>query len=173
MAERLGIMPRANGRCSPRGPGNQFYYPPECAVESVSHSRFDPSAMDRPYHLCMAAVLVIEDEPVVTGLLRAVLRSEGYEVGEAATLRDAVAIAQTAKKRIDLVIVDHSLTDGGGEALFRELLEFQPAAKVLRISGHLHEFLIDQGSLRPEAAFLQKPFTPNQLREICRKLLHP
>lgn len=120
----------------------------------------------------MAAVLVIEDEPVVAGFLRAVLRSDGHQVVEAARLRDAVAVAQTAKKRMDLIIVDHSLANGSDEALFRELVESQPASKVLRISGHLQEVLIDQGLLRPEAAFLQKPFTPNQLREVCRKLLH-
>ena len=66
-----------------------------------------------------AQILVIEDEAPIRQLLRTTLEAEGYVVHEAATAREAEALA--GNRRIDLFLVDLGLPDGDGVGLIRRL----------------------------------------------------
>jgi hypothetical protein len=45
--------------------------------------------------------------------------------------------------------------------------------QVMHISGHLRRTLEQEGHIIPGAAFLQKPFRPQQLAEAVEALLAP
>ncbi|MEO5588329.1 MAG: response regulator, partial [Gemmatimonadaceae bacterium] len=59
-----------------------------------------------------AHVLLVEDSPLITGALRLLLESAGYQVTIAATAAEAIA-AGTAR-RADVLLLDLGLPDADG-----------------------------------------------------------
>jgi two-component system KDP operon response regulator KdpE len=64
-------------------------------------------------------VLVIEDDPAVRRVLRALLKGEGYTLNEAATA--ARAVIEARSYRPDLLLVDLGLPDADGIAVIRRV----------------------------------------------------
>jgi two-component system KDP operon response regulator KdpE len=63
--------------------------------------------------------IVIEDEPQIRRFVRGALQAEGWQVHEAATLRDGLAAAGT--RQPDLLVLDLGLPDGDGITLIRDV----------------------------------------------------
>ncbi len=66
-----------------------------------------------------ARVLVIDDDPAIREICAEVLRSQGYEVDEAATCEEARRLV--ADRRPQVLLVDVQLPDGDGFALLESL----------------------------------------------------
>ena len=66
-------------------------------------------------------ILVVDDEPSIVDAVATALRYEGYEVDEASTGRDALAIAVAAEP--DLIVLDWMLPDIEGIEVGRRLRE--------------------------------------------------
>jgi len=58
-----------------------------------------------------------------------------------------------------------------GRELVERLAAFRPDLKVLFMSGYTDDDVLRRGVLHGEAAFLQKPFTPEQLGRNIRDVL--
>lgn len=67
-------------------------------------------------------VLIIDDEKAIGRMLRLCLEQEGYEVLEAATGREGVAL--TANQRPDVIVLDLGLPDMDGLAVLKSLREW-------------------------------------------------
>ena len=65
----------------------------------------------------MSNILLVDDEPAIRESLAFALRRDGFEVSEAATLREARSLVAPA----DLVILDLVLPDGNGLEFLRSL----------------------------------------------------
>jgi len=63
--------------------------------------------------------IVIEDEPQIRRFVRGALEAEGWQVHEAANLRDGLAAAGT--RQPDLLVLDLGLPDGDGVSLIRDV----------------------------------------------------
>ncbi|RST50379.1 two-component system response regulator KdpE [Variovorax sp. MHTC-1] len=63
--------------------------------------------------------IVIEDEPQIRRFVRGALEAEGWQVHEAATLREGLAAAGT--RQPDLLVLDLGLPDGDGVSLIRDV----------------------------------------------------
>jgi len=126
-----------------------------------------PNALER--HL---RVLVVEDDVMLRGLLRAVLESEGMEVVEAPTADAAAHLAEASRERIDLLISDVILPGESGDILAARLKARDPHLRVLLMSGCSDvarlATLLGEGT-----PFLPKPFSPDALRACLRDLFHP
>jgi FixJ family two-component response regulator len=59
----------------------------------------------------------------------------------------------------------------GGKALAERLKAKYPQLKVLFISGYSNEAITQENTLEPEAAFLEKPFSPMTLVAKVREVL--
>jgi CheY-like chemotaxis protein len=77
-----------------------------------------------------AAVLVVDDEPAVLGLLRFLLGTSGYACLEARNATEALERARTAS-RIDVVLVDSDLPDMAAGALVERLREVSAEMRVV------------------------------------------
>jgi DNA-binding NtrC family response regulator len=121
----------------------------------------------------VSAILVIDDEPMVLGVVEASLPQEGYEVESATSVRQAIEIATSLAGRIALVIVNHSISKMPGRNLVEAIDRLQPGVKVLRFSGHSGDFLRATGQIKPENSFLQKPFTTQEIRKRVRDIIGP
>jgi DNA-binding response OmpR family regulator len=110
----------------------------------------------------VANALVVDDDGALRLLLRVNLELDGFAVREAATIADAQAAVQT--QRPDVVLLDVHL---GGEQTF-ELLD---ALRADGIPVALVTGSVDVDLYRDRAdAIVPKPFNPEELVEIVRRL---
>ena len=118
----------------------------------------------------MTRVLIVDDEDVVINVLLGVLKAGGHECIVARSRKEAVEAAQYAEK-LDLLIIDHSLPPDRGRDIAERVRQWHPSMKVLQISGYSESFLEAEDSITPNAAFLAKPFTVQQVRAAVVALL--
>jgi two-component system cell cycle sensor histidine kinase/response regulator CckA len=72
---------------------------------------------------------------------------------------------------INLLLTDVVMPGSSGRELADRIIELRPGTPVLFTSGYTDGEVERRGLVRPEAAFLQKPFTPEALvRAVGREL---
>ena len=110
----------------------------------------------RPPH--RATVLVVDDEVLCIRSTRRLLQTMGYDVLVAENGARGVAVYERNRQRIDLVLLDLMMPVMGGEEACRKLLAFDPAVKILAMSGYSEEVrahdMLEAGAL----GFIRKPF---------------
>jgi two-component system, cell cycle sensor histidine kinase and response regulator CckA len=116
-------------------------------------------------------VLLVEDEESVRQLVRETLISRGYKVVEAADGEAGLAAAAAHKGIIHLVITDVIMPGMGGRELVKQLAQTRPETKVLYLSGYTEDAIGSEGSIESGTAFLQKPFTLQNLSRKVREVL--
>jgi two-component system cell cycle sensor histidine kinase/response regulator CckA len=116
-------------------------------------------------------VLVVEDDDPVRALLREVLRRQGYAVLEACDGNAALELAESNKLPIDLLVSDCLLPSLSGAELGRALRSRFPDLRVLYVSGYPSVEAAGGDPTDPGDSFLQKPFNPNALAAVARRLL--
>jgi two-component system cell cycle sensor histidine kinase/response regulator CckA len=114
-------------------------------------------------------ILLVDDEEGVRKLVQAVLKSNGYDVLEAANGTAAMAVYEKNGHKIDLVLTDVVMPQMGGFELGRVLAERAPDLKVLYMSGYRDNAIGAPGGA--PRAFLHKPFTPDVLLLKVREVL--
>lgn len=119
------------------------------------------------------AILVVEDEPEIAGLLAEVLSEDGHHVETAPN--GAVALERLRAGRYDLIISDLRMPELDGPGLYRELERSYPALlrRVIFLTGdtlgrEITEFLETTG-----APSLAKPFAVEEVRRITQRVLQP
>ncbi|MFH1502324.1 MAG: PAS domain S-box protein [Candidatus Eisenbacteria bacterium] len=118
-------------------------------------------------------ILVVEDERTVRDLAARVLRQGGYEVLEASTVRDALAIIDREDGRFDLVFSDVVLPDESGVQLAQKLSVDHPDVPVLLSSGHADERSQYDAIREGGMPFLPKPYTLPDLLKAVRRIVSP
>ena len=118
-----------------------------------------------------AAVLVVEDEPVVRTLAVRALEEEGYAVAAAEDGRAALEALERGGVRPDAVVTDVIMPRMNGRQLSDAIAARWPGLPVLFMSGHTGTDDVLQRLVPPGAPFLQKPFTPEALARAVAELL--
>ena len=126
----------------------------------------------------MPRVLVVEDDTAVRGVIWHLLTQAGFEVVEAEDGEQG--LARYGEQRIDVVLTDLFMPVMDGMELIRQLLDQDPAAKIVAMTG------VDGYSIFPErlpeasrlGAFrvLEKPFSEDALLLVLEEALrgdHP
>jgi two-component system, cell cycle sensor histidine kinase and response regulator CckA len=116
-------------------------------------------------------VLLVEDEESVRALVRETLEARGYTVLEAENGETALQIVSASTKQIDLLITDVVMPGMSGRELASQLARSHPQTRVLFLSGYTEDAIIHEGGLEPGTAFLQKPFTLQNLSRRVRDVL--
>jgi signal transduction histidine kinase/DNA-binding response OmpR family regulator len=167
----FGIVRQSAGTIwvhSEKGKGTTFeiYLPVAQAVaEKVSVQPVEPGTLQGS-----ETVLVVEDEEGVRKLVRSILQRNGYRVLEAKDGADALRVAEQ-QPQIDLLLTDVVMPRMGGALTAMRLLASRPGLKLLYMSGYTDNAVILHGVQRSEAAFVQKPITPNALLAKVRQIL--
>jgi two-component system cell cycle sensor histidine kinase/response regulator CckA len=109
-------------------------------------------------------LLVVEDEPSVRHLARSVLQAQGYEVLSSPNGQDALNVVRDHKGApIRLVVTDVIMPVMGGKVMAQWLETAYPNIKILFTSGYTDDAIAQDGVLKPDVAFLAKPYTPADL----------
>jgi two-component system, cell cycle sensor histidine kinase and response regulator CckA len=116
-------------------------------------------------------VLIVEDEDGVRELLWKILTDHGHTVLEARHGRDALTVAASYDHPIQLLVTDVVMPEMGAGELVDQLVASRPELKVLYISGYTNDEVTRRGISRSEAAFIQKPFTSEDLMRKVREVL--
>ncbi|MBN1665409.1 MAG: PAS domain S-box protein [Deltaproteobacteria bacterium] len=153
---------------SEKGHGATFniYLP---AAESEAKKPEPPASQARTYQ---GTVLLVDDEKMIREVTGALLKRLGHQVITAESGREAIALYQADRERIDLVIMDMIMPEmGGGEAIDR-LREMNPDVKVILSSGYSlngeAKDILDRGGAQE---FIQKPFSLDALSHKVQYIL--
>ena len=144
-----------------RGTTFKVYWPRARAEDAPLRP---PAAIPTPREA--ATVLVVEDNPAVIALVQRILTKRGFTVLATHDPNEALELCRTHPHRIDLLLSDVVMPDVSGPELAGRLQALRPGMKVLFMSGFTDEGVIRHG-LQSGAAFVQKPFTPD---DIARKI---
>jgi CheY-like chemotaxis protein len=112
-------------------------------------------------------VLVIEDEPLVRGLIVEVLADLGFAALEATDGPSGLAVLQS-RQRIDLLISDVGLPGLNGRQLADAARLLRPELKVIFMTGYAEVAASAQGFLEPGMTLITKPFAMADLAAKIR-----
>jgi PAS domain S-box-containing protein len=167
-----GIVKQSNGYVfvqSEPGAGTTFHvYLPR--VEDPAEQMVPAKSNQKDAGGC-ETVLLVEDEDSVRELVQITLAARGYKVLEADNGEHGLSIAETFKEHIDILITDVVMPGIGGRELAKKLLALRPGISVLFLSGYTEDAVITHGALSPGTAFLQKPFTLQNLAKKVHEVL--
>ena len=121
-------------------------------------------------HAGSETVLVVEDVESLRALARKPLERQGYTVLVAANADEALRLFEQHTS-IDVLLTDVVMPGASGPELTRQLVEQQPALKVIYMSGYTEETIVHHGIVDPGIAFLHKPFTAEALGRKIREVL--
>jgi PAS domain S-box-containing protein len=116
-------------------------------------------------------ILIVDDEDFVLDLCGQVLTRYGYTVLTASDGESALDIYAREKDRIDLVILDLIMPGMGGRECLAELLEINPLAKVIFVSGYLADASPVETRESGARAFVRKPFRSAEMLDVVREVL--
>ncbi len=169
-----GIVRQSNGHIhidSEPGKGSIFkiYLP---RVESTAEEIRIPEAAEtgtgEP-----GTILLVDDDPDLREMVSSMLASSGYTILTASSAVEAVAFEEHYAGPIHLILTDMSL-DGGedGQELSRKIKAKRPDIKILLMSGYTESFVRGESPAIKGAAFLEKPFSSQQLRRKILQILN-
>jgi len=115
-------------------------------------------------------ILVVEDDPAVLELTARILGHNGYQVLEAATYDDAIALA--AAHDFELLLTDSVMPEVSGKTLAERIDELKPGRTVLYMSGYSAGVIGPLELVHDDAELIQKPFSQQALLEKVHFVLH-
>jgi signal transduction histidine kinase/CheY-like chemotaxis protein len=115
--------------------------------------------------------LVADDEAGVRSLAAILLRGLGFRTLQAADGAEALEQARREGPGLRLVLLDLSMPRLDGEQALPELRRLLPEATVILMSGYSEREVSERFVGRGVAAFLQKPFTRDDLVRKVREAL--
>jgi CheY-like chemotaxis protein len=118
-----------------------------------------------------ARVLVVDDEPEMTELLRAILEGAGYEVASAES--GSVALQMLAETSFDAMVCDLRMPAMDGAALWRAIAQTWPdlAGRMLFVTGDTLSAGAQQFLQSSGCPSLDKPFSKPELLAKLAALL--
>ncbi|MGH9461128.1 MAG: response regulator [Vicinamibacteria bacterium] len=116
-------------------------------------------------------ILVVEDDPLVAGMLMDALGEEGHVVERAANGR--IALEMIEGRSYDLVVSDLRMPELDGVGLYEELVRRQPGllTPLIFVTGSKEHPRYRCFLARTDAPVLSKPFNLGELQELTRRLL--
>ena len=171
LATVYGIVKQSNGhievQSTPgRGSSFQVYLP----AEVQACAALEPGKEPADAVFSGETVLVVEDAEPLRVLICEALKASGCTVLSAPEAQEALRILNQQKDVIHMLITDVIMPGMNGPALAKQVRELRPGIKILYMTGYSGEF-VRSDMLIPGVSFIQKPFTPADLRRKIRKML--
>jgi len=116
-------------------------------------------------------VLVVEDDDAVRRMTREILMIKGYNVVDVRSGADAIDLLEGHKETIDLVLTDVSMPGMKGQELGARLGKLRSGVRLLYMSAYTEDAILDDGVLGPGTAFIEKPFSADELARKVREVL--
>ncbi len=120
----------------------------------------------------MERILLVDDDPAVTELVRRVLGGAGFGITVARTATGGVQAARTSDP--DLILLDLLLPDDNGDDMIGQLLTNQPETPIVVLSAVTETAAKVRALDRGAVDYIEKPFTNGDLiARVRTRLLEP
>jgi PAS domain S-box-containing protein len=150
-----------------QGTSIKLYLPRHHSEIAVEHA----AAATAAQHAATGeTVLVVEDEPVVRGVILEMLGEQGYRTLEAVDGPAGLRLLR-GDARVDLLLTDVGLPGMNGRQLADQAREMRPGLKVLFITGYAESAAIADGFLQPGMEMITKPFDLGNLSRRVRTMV--
>jgi two-component system cell cycle sensor histidine kinase/response regulator CckA len=116
-------------------------------------------------------ILLADDEPGIRRSMQRALEMKGYTVLTAGDGEDALAMFRAHRDEVDLLISDLAMPRLSGRELVQTLRAEGEKVRVLFSSGHADDAMNGTADLPDGVAFLQKPWTLEDLFSSVRAAL--
>jgi PAS domain S-box-containing protein len=116
-------------------------------------------------------ILLVEDEPSILRMTRMMLERKGYSVLPAATPAEALEKAKNHSGSIDLLMTDVVMPEMNGRDLATKIKVLYPEIRLLFMSGYTANVIAHHGVLDVGVAFIQKPFSIQDMTAKLREML--
>jgi len=111
-------------------------------------------------------ILIVDDNPIMGGLLKDFLESRGYEVLHMES--PVEALSKIEAESFNMVIMDYSMPDMTGIELTRLIRQIKPSLPIIGMSMHsVGKYFIEAGADR----FMFKPFELKELKDVVDNYL--
>ncbi|AFM24570.1 response regulator [Desulfomonile tiedjei] len=117
-------------------------------------------------------ILLVEDQEMVSNLIKRILESSGYVLITATDGKEAINLYQREMDKISLVILDLMMPKMGGETCIKELHKINPNLKILIASGRSLDAETKRLVETETRGFVKKPFTRTELLQMVRDILN-
>jgi two-component system, cell cycle sensor histidine kinase and response regulator CckA len=118
-------------------------------------------------------VLVVDDEPMVRDVAKAILQRLGLDVVLAGTGDEAVQRYSADPDRISLVLLDLTMPGLSGAETFRQIRQVRSAAAVVLMSGYREQEARNRFIGKGLVGFIEKPFSTEELVNAIQGVLAP
>ncbi|GEM_PF-2344782 len=116
-------------------------------------------------------ILVIDDEPHIRTILKALLTKLGYEVLLASEGREAIEIVKSKHGQIDLILLDVVMPGMSGLDVFEAIKTLQPNSKVIISTGYAKEETVSDMIRNGAEALVRKPYRAATISRAIRQVL--
>lgn len=114
-------------------------------------------------------VLIVDDEKNIRLTLSQALEGAGFEAETA--INGEEALAKLAAKEFGLMLLDLKMPGMDGMQVLAKVRDMRPDIKVIIITAHGTIASAVEAMKLGAVDFIQKPFAPAEIRELCRKVL--
>jgi PAS domain S-box-containing protein len=173
LAAVLGIVRGHKGALkitSEVGKGSSFKFLLPLADSSAPAPAITQSAPEEPWK-GEGTILVVDDDPTVRCVISRMVESVGFSVMQAVDGRHGVEVFRENSHELRAVILDMTMPNLNGREALQQLREVRKDLRVLMVSGFSETgntgFFLKNG---PDA-FLQKPFSSEELLGKLRTIL--
>ena len=189
----IGLPGGMNGRqladeATKRKPGLRVLFTTAYARNAIVHDgRLDPGVelITKPYTQAALAsklrdmidarqppgrILLVEDEPLIRMLAIDQLEAAGFKVDVAGSAAEALSKLVLVPGGVDAVILDIGLPDRSGDVLAHEIRATHPQMPIILATGHGTAKFRDAFKEARGMAFVQKPYTGDDLLGALRKV---
>ncbi len=117
------------------------------------------------------SVLVADDEEMVRSVARLTLENAGFTVMLAVDGVEAVEVFREHGDQLNAVLLDMTMPRMGGDEALREIRRIRGDARIILASGFHEQDATERIDGQRPAAFLQKPFQPQELIDKVRQVM--
>jgi DNA-binding NtrC family response regulator len=116
-------------------------------------------------------ILIVDDEPVLLTFIGLYLRRLVFEVRTERNSQRVWDNAEHDAGELAAAVLDASMPGPGSEPLAQRLLHANPSLAVILASGYPVDMAALEQANPGRVAFLQKPFTPEMLATVLRRMI--
>ncbi len=173
LAMTYGIVKSHHGYITcDSGPGKgttfEIYFP---VLEEADEFDFDEEEFKIPVKTGNETILLVDDEKDILDLGKEILTSFGYELITAQDGESALDLYKRKCDRIHLIMLDLIMPGMGGAQCLERLLEINPEAKVIIVSGHTAKGPSKKLIEKRAKGFVGKPYDTRKILSLIREVL--
>ncbi len=134
-------------------------------------SQIEPFETPEPLSGGNESILVIDDEPAITNMLKLYLKSIGYSVTTSNDSIEALEAFRSNPDKYDLVITDMTMPQMTGDKLAQTIKTIRPETPVILCTGFSENVNVHNAAQLNIDTFLMKPVEMAKMIKTVRKVL--